>query len=698
MSNADSEESSALGLDAQSEDMALLRRYVDLGSHDAFNQLVSRHLSWVHATCRKGLRDRHMAEDAAQAVFIILARRAASITPQTRLSGWLFNTARFVIKDAKKQETRYRRRENVAREMSAVRLTPVREPVDAHTQAHLDDALATLTERDRLALLMHFYEGLSLQEMADSLGITKDGAKKRVARALSRLRTRMARNGKSAAATVAILIVLLRSRAAEAAPLGLAQTVSSSATVPGVATSVARWMAQRAMSTSAGASRRLLRALVVFELVTAATLVTVGSLPARRPVAVTSVAQASVAQVQPAASAAPARPTPPAPAKAVTVAAAEPVTPYRSGAFDPEPRVEPLPPFKDEPKPMAQTAPAGGGSGLVASSTGGAGVSTFTMPAYGTARTSSAVQQQLPAPPPIARAVTPPLPSIAPASGGGTASRAAAPASETSASASLSKTAKTPVAPAAEPPIAGGKGHTSWLALPPLAMAPPPVNESWPHPPAVARPPRLDEKQPTPEKDRPAKSEEYGTDYPDRGGKIVMFATADDRRDHDFGFGTEYGHGRGPGHIRREFIEETFTHSARGHKHAAAAVAAASNYERAEMAAADAEVVPRYEPAVQAADLVASTADCPPVTADKSLDLTAIAATSTERDTFATAFARPFAQERVMTFEAPAAVAADYAFAGSPALFAQAVPEPSSLVAAAFAGLCGLHSRRRRRR
>ena len=104
MSTADSEESSAVGIDAQADDMALLRRYVDLGSQDAFNRLVSRHLSWVHATCRKGLRDRHMAEDAAQAVFIILARRAASITEQTRLSGWLFNTARFVVKDARKQQ------------------------------------------------------------------------------------------------------------------------------------------------------------------------------------------------------------------------------------------------------------------------------------------------------------------------------------------------------------------------------------------------------------------------------------------------------------------------------------------------------------------------------------------------------------------------------------------------------------------
>jgi RNA polymerase sigma factor (sigma-70 family) len=97
-----------------------------------------------------------MAEDAAQAVFIILARRAESITQQTRLSGWLFNTARFVVKDARKQQARYRRREDVARELAADRMAPKRPPVSADTQSALDDALATLTERDRQALLMHF--------------------------------------------------------------------------------------------------------------------------------------------------------------------------------------------------------------------------------------------------------------------------------------------------------------------------------------------------------------------------------------------------------------------------------------------------------------------------------------------------------------------------------------------------------------
>src|SRR5687768_2805548 len=92
--------------DAHAQDMRLLRRYVELGSQDAFAEIVRKHLPWIYSSCRRALRDPHLAEDAAQAVFIVLARRAESITPETRLAGWLFNTARFVVKDAKKARSR----------------------------------------------------------------------------------------------------------------------------------------------------------------------------------------------------------------------------------------------------------------------------------------------------------------------------------------------------------------------------------------------------------------------------------------------------------------------------------------------------------------------------------------------------------------------------------------------------------------
>ena len=126
--------------------MALLRRYVDFASQEAFSELVGRHLTWVYSTCYKALRDREMAEDASQAVFIILARRASTITPQTRISGWLFNTARFVVKDARKQQARYRRREEIARELASERMV-VRPPsVDTEMQSSLDDAMAFIKQ------------------------------------------------------------------------------------------------------------------------------------------------------------------------------------------------------------------------------------------------------------------------------------------------------------------------------------------------------------------------------------------------------------------------------------------------------------------------------------------------------------------------------------------------------------------------
>ena len=419
---------------------------------------------------------------------------------------------------------------------------------------------------------------------------------------------------------------------------------------------------------------------------TVATLVTVGTMSARRHVAVAAVAGTSVAQVQPAAPAPAAAVKPPTPAKSTVIAAAEPVTPYRSGAFDPEPRVEPLPPFKDEPKPMTRSASVGGGSGLVASSGGPAGVSTFTTPAYGSARVGGAMPQQLPIPQSSPRSGGPTLASIAPGSSGSSGSRGSASAVASSETPSKTRTpAETPVT---EPPVVGGKGHKSWPDLPPVGPLPPEpmplVHDPLPRTGHVDEPQRrIEAPPPPPAKERVAQAEEYPRpDDPERGKRIVALAMRYDDRDQDFGFGVGRGHGR----IRRAYFEDTVIHAvtARGHSRRTSAQAAI--------------VVPRFEPAEMAGELAASMADCPPMTDGKSLDPVAIATTPRENDSFATPFVRAFGEKRVMAYEAPAAAAADYAFAASPALIAEAVPEPSGLAVVAVAGLCGVLARRTRRR
>src|SRR6476646_258983 len=82
------------------DDAILLGRYAETGCQDSFQQIVARHSGWVFSLSLRAVRDRHLAEDVTQAVFLILARKARTIRPGTPLSGWLFKASRFDISDA----------------------------------------------------------------------------------------------------------------------------------------------------------------------------------------------------------------------------------------------------------------------------------------------------------------------------------------------------------------------------------------------------------------------------------------------------------------------------------------------------------------------------------------------------------------------------------------------------------------------
>src|SRR5262245_59518815 len=96
------------------DDMDLVREYAVGNSEKAFETLVSRHINLVYSVALRQVRDRHLAEEVAQAVFIILARKAASLGPTTILSGWLYRTAQFASADALKMQRRRQIREQEA--------------------------------------------------------------------------------------------------------------------------------------------------------------------------------------------------------------------------------------------------------------------------------------------------------------------------------------------------------------------------------------------------------------------------------------------------------------------------------------------------------------------------------------------------------------------------------------------------------
>jgi len=212
-----------------SDDMALVREFAASHSEPAFATLVQRHLGLVHSAALRQVGDAHLAEEIAQAVFLILARKAPSLGPKTILSAWLYRTTRYAAADALKAT---RRRQ--AREQEAYMQSTLNQP-DADTWAQLapllDDAMAELGETDRAALVLRFFENKTVGEIAGALRMEEAAAQKRVGRALEKLRIYFSKRG--TALPAAALTAAISANAVQAAPVGLALTISTAAALAG---------------------------------------------------------------------------------------------------------------------------------------------------------------------------------------------------------------------------------------------------------------------------------------------------------------------------------------------------------------------------------------------------------------------------------------------------------------------------------
>src|SRR5262245_40099508 len=100
-------------------DRELLTSYATERSREAFAEIVRRYAGLVYSTCLRVLGDPHAAEDAAQAVFILLEKKASSLPERVRLSGWLYLTAENIARRARTTAVRRGRHEREAAEMHA---------------------------------------------------------------------------------------------------------------------------------------------------------------------------------------------------------------------------------------------------------------------------------------------------------------------------------------------------------------------------------------------------------------------------------------------------------------------------------------------------------------------------------------------------------------------------------------------------
>ncbi len=221
---------------AMKDDATLLQSYARDRSESDFAELVRRHVNLVYSCALRQMNgDVHLAQDAAQLVFIDLARKASSLANQRVLAGWLFTSTRFAAAKLVRGEERRRRREQEAESMQAITRSDSTASLDwERVRPVLDDALAELGERDREAILLRYLEGRDFAQVGAKLSLSDNGARMRVDRAIDKLRTLLARRGITSSA--AALSLALSSQAVSAAPAGLVTTITGAALATGSAT------------------------------------------------------------------------------------------------------------------------------------------------------------------------------------------------------------------------------------------------------------------------------------------------------------------------------------------------------------------------------------------------------------------------------------------------------------------------------
>jgi RNA polymerase sigma factor (sigma-70 family) len=237
-------------------DLDLLRQYAREGSETAFATLVDRHLNLVYATALRQVRSPQLAEEAAQSVFLSLARNAGALRPDTILTAWLYRVTRHAAIDLMRGEARRQCREQAAFEIANMKSDS---PEWERIEPLLDDALEALEEPDRNAIMLRYFENKSLREVGETLGTSEDAARKRVSRAVEQLRAVFSARGVTVGATS--LIALLGAQAAPAAPAGLKAAISAAVALSGAAVhptativttkAIAMTMIQKALITAA---------------------------------------------------------------------------------------------------------------------------------------------------------------------------------------------------------------------------------------------------------------------------------------------------------------------------------------------------------------------------------------------------------------------------------------------------------------
>jgi len=219
-------------------DGQLLADYLGRRDEAALAALVRRHGPMVWGVCRRTLRSHHDAEDAFQATFLVLVRKAASIVPRELVANWLYGVARQTALKARATAARRRGRERQVTEMAE----PAAGEQDLwrDLQPLLDEELSRLSDRYRAVVVLCDLEGKTRKEAARQLGVPEGTVAGRLARARTLLAKRLAQRGVTLSGGA--LAAVLAQKAAAAVPASVVSSTIKAASVfaagPAAATGV----------------------------------------------------------------------------------------------------------------------------------------------------------------------------------------------------------------------------------------------------------------------------------------------------------------------------------------------------------------------------------------------------------------------------------------------------------------------------
>jgi RNA polymerase sigma factor (sigma-70 family) len=203
------------------DDHRLLARFTASRDEAAFEALVRRHGSMVLGVCRRVLQNAHDAEDAFQATFLVLARKASSIRERDSIGGWLYRVGYHMALKSRAQAAARRKRE--IRAARSLQTDPLAELTGRELLTVLDEELQGLPECERVALVFCYLESKTCEAAARDAGCSESTLKRRLERGKERMRTRLARRGVTL--PTALLLAGLATSANAAVPTALTAAV-----------------------------------------------------------------------------------------------------------------------------------------------------------------------------------------------------------------------------------------------------------------------------------------------------------------------------------------------------------------------------------------------------------------------------------------------------------------------------------------